>query len=124
MVNEDAAVVEGDNLDAGGKAGLNFADFLLDGVDDFAGICAIADDDHPTDSFLAVLVKHTAAEFGAKLDARDIANGDWRAVVGTERDFFDILQSTDEADTAHNLFAVSCFHHFGADVVVASLDGR
>src|ERR1039458_5785133 len=122
VVNEDAAIVEGDDVHARGEASSDLFDFVFDGGDDFARVCAVADDDDSADGFLAVLVEDAAAELRTELDAGDVADRDRRAVVGAERDIFDVLEAADEADAADHLFRVADLHHLGADVVVGALD--
>ena len=110
-------------LTPGGKAGLNLVDLLLDGSDDFAGVGAVANDDHAADSLLAIFVEHAATELRAELHAGDIADGDRCAVIGGERNVLDVFEAADQADAAHHVLGVADFHHFSADIVVAALDG-
>ena len=84
MIDENAAVIEGNNLHTRGKPRLNLVDFFLDGLDHLARIGAIANDDDSAHGFLAVLVENAAAKLGAKLDATHIGDSDGRAVVDAE----------------------------------------
>ena len=81
MIDEDAAVVEGDNLYSRGKTRLDLGDLLFDFADDLAGIGAVTDDDDTTNRFFAILIQNAAPELGAKLYAGDVAYGDRRAIV-------------------------------------------
>ena len=81
MVDENAAVVEGNNLYSVWKPGLNLGDLLLDRTDHFAGVGAVTNDNDPPDRFLAILIQNAAPELGAKLHAADVADRDRRAVV-------------------------------------------
>ena len=123
MVDENAAVVKRHDADACGKSRLNLGNLLFDGANNFARIRAVADDDHAANCFLAILVEHAAAELGTELDAGHVAQSDRRSVEGAKRNLFDVFQSADEADAAHNLLGVAGFHHFCAHVVVASFHG-
>src|SRR5580658_6338693 len=118
MVNEDAAIIERDDVDASGKTRLDLVDLLLHGSNHFACVGAIADDDHTADCFLSILVEYTAPKLWPQLDAGNITQCHWRSVVGPERYLFNVLQATDEPDAPHNVFGVSRLHHFGAHVVV------
>ncbi len=124
VIDEDAAIVERNDLHVRWKPRLNFGDLLLDRVDDFARIGPIANDDHAADGLFAVLVEHAAAELRPQLHAAYVAQGDRSAVVGAQRYVFDILESADQADAAHDFFGVANLDHLGADVVVAALHSR
>ena len=123
MIDEDAAVVKRNDADADREARLNLIDLLLDGCDHLASVGSVADDDHSAYRFLAVLVEDAAAEFRTELDAGDVADRDRRAVVGAERDVFDVLEAADEADATDHLFRVADLHDLGADVIVGALHG-
>ena len=121
MIDENAAVIEGNDRYARRKPRLNLADLLLDGFDDLARIGSVADDDDSADGFLAVLVENAAPELGTKLNAGHVADRDRRAVVGAERNLFNVLQAANQADAAHDVLRVARLNHLGADVVVAAL---
>src|ERR1035437_2034815 len=121
MIDEGAAVIERNDLDARGEARLNLADLLLDCLNYLPRIGAIADDDHPARCFFPVLSENAAPELGAKLNTGHVANRYRRAVESAERDVLNVLQSANQADAAHHFLGVAYFDDLGADVVVASL---
>ena len=53
VIDQDAAIIEGDDSDARGKAGLNLGDLLLDRVDDLASVGAVANDNDAADGFFS-----------------------------------------------------------------------
>ena len=91
VVDEDAAVIEGDDLDARGKTGLDLVDLHFDGRDHLARVGPVADDDDSADRLLAIFIEHAAAELRPKLHAGDITHRDGRAVIGAKRNVFDVL---------------------------------
>ena len=123
MVDQSAAVVERNDVHALGQARLHRCDLRFDGVDDFARIGAVANDDDAADGFLAALVEHAAAEFRPQLHVRHIADVDRRAVVAVEDDVFDVLPSIESGRCRERHLLVADLDDLRADVVVAALDG-
>src|SRR5215469_10346724 len=119
VINENATIVEWNDLHVRRKTGLDLVDLLLDGRNDFASVGAVADDDHSTHRFPAVLVEDAAAKLGAELHTAHIAQRDGRAVVRAQRNVLDVLEAADEADASDDVFCVADLNDLGADVVVA-----
>src|SRR5205823_6512541 len=61
---------------------------------------------------------HTPAEVGPKMDGADILNIHGRAILGFERDIFDVFNAFDVAASAHVVFGGSDFKDFAAHVAV------
>src|SRR3954465_409847 len=123
MIDQNAAIVKGNDLHVRRQAGLDRGDLLFHGRDHLARVGAVANDDHTANRLFAILVENAAPEFGPQLHAAYIAQSDRGAVGGTERNVLDVLESANEADAAHDLLAVADFDHLGAHVVVTALDG-
>ena len=124
MIDENAAVIERNNLHARWKTWLNLIDLFLHRVNHFAGVRCVADDHHSAHCLFAVLIESAAPELRSNLHAGDVAHRNRRAVVSAQRNIFNVLQSANQADAAHDIFSVADLDHLGADVVVAALNGR
>ena len=91
LLDQQRAVIERDNLDALGQAGLNLGDPRLDRVDHRLGVDARARDDHAADGFAAALDERRDAEGVADLHVGDLFDVDRRPVRGADDDLLDVL---------------------------------
>src|SRR5438132_9900464 len=98
--DEAGALVEGDDADALGQAGLELADFFFHRLGDFERVLADAHHHHAADGFLAVFFEGAAAEFRAELDGGEVFDANGHAVSRGDDDIFKISDTAKPADAA------------------------
>ena len=76
-IDQLAAVVGGDDFNAGRQTGFQFVEFGLDRRNGLAGVLAVAQNHHTTNGLaFAVEFGDATSHFRAQLDGGDIAKGD------------------------------------------------
>ncbi|MCY1416998.1 hypothetical protein D9M71_325160 [compost metagenome] len=124
-VDQLAAVVSGDHLDALRQAFAQFVELGLHRGDGLAGVLAAAQDHHAADG-LAVAIEFgdAAAHFRAELDVGDVAEGH-RGAAGVElqRDLAEVVHRLQVAGGAHHELGLGQLQHAAAGLAVGGVDG-
>src|SRR5258708_23247842 len=110
------AVVDRNDFDARGKAGLDVLDASLDALGDIERILTAAHDDDTRDDVAgAIEVGDAAAKIGAFDDFADILDAHWRSVLRRgECDVAEVLKRSGVDSAANHVFGPAEVKHAGA----------
>ena len=88
----------------GRKAGRQFRNFFLHGLDGGQGVIAIAHDNHTTDDLRAALVQSATSQGRAQGNTCDVFDKNRGVVMSLDHGTFDVFDAFDETDAPNDIF--------------------
>ena len=120
LVDQPGAVVGGYDLNAGRQRGRDLLELGLDPVDDVERVHAVAHHHDAADGFAFSLpVGRAAPHVGTEGDGAKIAHQDRRAVLGGDRNIFEIGERVQIAEAADHVLGAIHLQHVSAHLIGA-----
>ena len=118
LIDKPGAVVSGHDLYPCRKRGRDLLELRFNTVDYVEGIEAVTHDDNAANGFaLSLPVGRAAALVGSKRDCAQIAHQHGRAILGCDRNIFEIGEGAQIAEAADHVLGSAHLQHVSADFV-------